>query len=225
MDKKQVIKFLFFVFFLFFVIYIFRYSTYSELVNYQNVKSFVNSFGILSYFSFIIIYALLTLVSIPGLILTFVGAVLFGTFLGTLLNLLGATLGACLSFYVARFLGRSFVESLMIGKLKKFYEKVHENAFMGILFVRLIPIFPFIGVNFGAGLCKIKFKDYAIASFIGMIPGTFVYTYFFATLGEKAFSEGIKLADLFTPELITPIILFILLIIIPLIYKMRKNEI
>ncbi len=94
LDKPALIKFIIFLVLIAAVVYIFRYSPLSSRLTVENIKNFVESFGFFSFLAFVFVYALGTVVSIPGVIITFIGAVLFGTFLGMLLNVVGATIGA-----------------------------------------------------------------------------------------------------------------------------------
>ena len=103
------IKFVVLIILLASLIYFFRFSDYSKEVSINNIKSFIDSFGSLSFLAFVIFYAIGVALSIPGIIFTFIGGVLFGTLLGTILTTIGATIGAGLAFYVSRFLGRNFV--------------------------------------------------------------------------------------------------------------------
>ena len=140
---------------------------------------------------FIGIYALACGVAFPGTIITLLGGVLYGVGFGTFLNLVGASLGASLAFLLSRTLGRDFV-SLFLGKgrLAAFDEKVAQNGFRVILTLRLVPLFPFTGINFGAGLSKVTYRDYLGATIVGMIPATFVYTYFADSLYHGASGTG-----------------------------------
>jgi len=218
------IKFVVLIILLASLIYFFRFSDYSKEVSINNIKSFIDSFGSLSFLAFVIFYAIGVALSIPGIIFTFIGGVLFGTLLGTILTTIGATIGAGLAFYVSRFLGRNFVESIIKGNIKKIDNYIHNKGFKGILFVRIVPLFPYVVVNFGAGLCNIKFKDYIIATFIGVIPGAFIYTYLFSTFGEKALSGDFSLRELLTLDFLLPISLLSILLLSPFIYKRFKKK-
>lgn len=128
---------------------------------------------------YILIYGVGCVLALPGSLLTLAGGAIFGTFLGTLYNIAASNLGASLAFFMARFLGRDFVAGLLKGgKLASFDDKVGESGFKVIFRLRLIPIVPFNGLNFGAGFSKIKYRDYLAGSVLGMLPGTFIYTYF-----------------------------------------------
>ena len=126
------------------------------------VMGLVESFGVFGPIMYMLLYALLTMVLFPGVILTFVGAVLFGTIMGTAYTVIGATIGAVGGFFVAKLLGRSFVEQIIKGNVKKWDKKLERNGFKTMLLLRLIPLVPFNVLNFAPGLTRIKFK----ASFI-----------------------------------------------------------
>ncbi|MGL4465542.1 MAG: TVP38/TMEM64 family protein [Planctomycetia bacterium] len=141
---------------------------------------------------FVGFYAVGAVLMVPGTLLSFAGAVLFGAYEGTLWTWIGAVIGATLSFFVARRLGRSFVDRLLAGRFDAFDRKLRENGFVGLLVIRLLPIFPFAGVNFGSGLTSIRFKDYILATAVGILPGVFVYQVLFAKFGRKILVEGPK---------------------------------
>lgn len=173
---------------------------------------------------FISIYAIGTLISVPGTVLTFAGAVLYGPWLGTIVNVIGATIGASLAFFAASYLGRDFIERLMQGKLESFQKRTEKDGFKAILLLRLVPLFPFVGINYAAGLTRIHFKDYFLATLIGIIPGGFVYTYLFATLGDKILTSGFHIKDLMVPEVLIALGLFAALIAISTIYRRRVKD-
>lgn len=182
-----------------------------------NIKQFILSFGVLAPIIFAALYAARAVILvIPVGVMSLAGGLAFGKWWGTLLILLGATLGSCLSFLMARYFGRGFIEPLAWlhkGRIKQFDEKAAENGFKLILFVRLVPLFQYDAVNFGAGLSKIRLKDFAVASFIGMAPGGFIS----ALLGSS-------LEDIVSVQFFVALGAFILLVSLPLIYRrIRKS--
>ncbi|MDP6294124.1 MAG: TVP38/TMEM64 family protein [Candidatus Woesearchaeota archaeon] len=223
MHKKEMVKFGLLILLIAAAVYIFRFTSLADQLSYTSVKAFVERFGVWSWAIFIIIYAALVTVFVPGTVMSFAGAILFGPWLGTLLNVAGATSGAVVGFFISRLLGRKFVQTLIEGKMDKFEKMVHENAFKGVLFVRIVPLFPYVAINYTSGLLKMHFKDYFFGSLIGMIPGSFAYTFLFASLGEQALTEGITLQSLLTPSILIPIGVFALLIAIPIILKKRAK--
>jgi uncharacterized membrane protein YdjX (TVP38/TMEM64 family) len=134
---------------------------------------------------FVLIYAAACVVALPGWILTLAGGAVFGLLWGTVLNVVASNLGASLAFFTARFLGRDFVKDLMKkGKLAEFDEQINRSGFKTIFRLRLIPLVPFNGLNFGSGLSSVRYRDYFLGSLLGMFPGTFIYTYFASALLE-----------------------------------------
>ncbi|NIA31309.1 MAG: TVP38/TMEM64 family protein [Actinobacteria bacterium] len=153
---------------------------------------------------------------IPVGVMSLAGGLAYGKWSGTLFILIGATLGSCLSFLIARYFGRRFIEQfewLHKGKLKSFDEGSEKHGLKAILFVRLIPLFQYDAVNFGAGLSKMKFRDFALGSFIGMMPGGFIN----AMLGSS-------LENVISVQFFVALGLFLLLMFIPAIYKAIKKR-
>jgi uncharacterized membrane protein YdjX (TVP38/TMEM64 family) len=181
------------------------------------IKEFILGFGSLAPIMFITIYAARAVVLVvPVGVMSLAGGLAFGKWWGTLLILVGATLGSCLSFAVARYFGRGFIESLEWlhrGRIKQFDDKAAENGFKLILFVRLVPLFQYDAVNFGGGLSKIRLRDFALASFIGMAPGGFIN----ALLGSS-------LENIISVQFFAALGAFIMLAFIPLIYRRIKKS-
>jgi uncharacterized membrane protein YdjX (TVP38/TMEM64 family) len=200
------------------VVAIFRFTPLdADQFTPTRVKEFILGFGALAPIIFIAVYAARAVILvIPVGVMSLAGGLAFGKWWGTLLILLGATLGSCLSFMVARYFGRGSIESLEWlhkGRIKQFDDKAAENGFKLILFVRLVPLFQYDAVNFGGGLSKIRLRDFALASFIGMIPGGFIN----ALLGSS-------LEDIFSLQFFAALGAFILLAFIPLIYRRFKRS-
>ncbi len=127
---------------------------------------------------FVVIYAVATALAIPGTILTLAGGALFGVGWGTLLNWIAANLGANLAFGEARALGRDGLKRLL-GDRADFLERAsRDHGFQALLTLRLIPLVPFNALNFGSGLTGISWPGYALATAVGILPGTAVYTFF-----------------------------------------------
>ena len=113
---------------------------------------------------------------------------LFKLLVGTITVSIGSTLGACAAFLVGRTVGRGWISS-KIAANKKFAaidSAVGQQGFKIVLLVRLSPIFPFNLLNYAFGLTRVSFAKYALASWIGMLPGTVMYVYFGAGLRNLA---------------------------------------
>lgn len=136
---------------------------------------------------FVALYAGATALAVPGTILTLAGGALFGFYWGTLFNLLAANIGANAAFLVARTLGRDGVRKLMgddSSALARLDGIVERHGFQGLLTLRLIPLIPFNALNFGSGLMSLNWRTYALATVIGIVPGTAIYTFFANALLE-----------------------------------------
>lgn len=153
-----------------------------HLTDLASVRAFILSFGILAPLIYIIMFTLVPLTLFPDAILAISAGTLFGVFWGSVYTMIGAVCGASLSFFIARYLGRDWVLKLVRHKGQWFEEGVERQGFLIILVLRLVPLIPFDIISYGAGLSKIKFKDFLAGSIIGIIPGVVIYV----NLGDKA---------------------------------------
>ena len=135
------------------------------------------------------IYAVGTVFFLPGSLMTLLGGALFGPFWGTFYNLSGATVGAMLSFLVARYLASDWVSQKAGGKLKQIINGVEHEGWRFVAFTRLVPLFPFNLLNYALGLTRIPFGQYSLATYICMLPGAIAYTYL-GYAGKEAISGG-----------------------------------
>ena len=138
---------------------------------------------------FMLIYIIGTVFFLPGAVLTLAGGALFGPVFGTFYNLTAATIGAMISFIVARYLAHDWVEKKTGGRMKQLKQGVEGEGWKFVAFVRLVPLFPFNVLNYALGLTKIKFSHYSIATYIFMLPGAIAYTYL-GYAGREAIAGG-----------------------------------
>jgi len=172
-------KLLFLISFLLLIIVLYLFSParhYLSTEGFSQLQSWIQDQGIFAPLIFGLIYIIATILSLPGSVLTMSGGLLFGVYLGTAISLISATIGATGAFIVARYFGRDFVERILKGKLAKLDVKIQENGFYTVLYLRLVPLFPFNILNYSLGLTKVSLRDYFLGSLIGMAPGCFVYT-------------------------------------------------
>ncbi len=151
----------------------------------------VDNLGPLGPFAFIAGYAAATLAFVPGSVLTLAGGAIFCLLNGSIYALTGATLGATLSFLLARYAAREAVERRLEGnpRFQAIDHAVGQRGLKIVLLLRLSPIFPFNLLNYALGLTKIPLKSYLFAS-IGMLPGTVLYTYSGLIIGDVARLAG-----------------------------------
>jgi uncharacterized membrane protein YdjX (TVP38/TMEM64 family) len=122
---------------------------------------------------------------IPGTPLTILAGVIFGTFWGTIISLVGNLMGACGAFMIARYLFKDFVQKKVLMRypsLDKYEDRLFKKGFTTVLVLRLLPIFPFNFLNFALAVTEVKFKDFFLGSFFGMIPGTIIFVHFGETI-------------------------------------------
>jgi uncharacterized membrane protein YdjX (TVP38/TMEM64 family) len=181
----------------------------------ENFIDHVTRYPILSAAGFIAIYILSVAISLPiATLLTLLGGFLFGRWLGTLLIVISATIGATILFLAARrAIGNSLREKA--GPLyKKIEPNMRHNAIGYLLFMRLVPLFPFFMVNIVPALFNIRLFPYIVTTFVGIIPGTFVY----ANVGRELGTIE-TLTDLASVETLIAFSLLGVFALIPTIYK------
>lgn len=184
------------------------------------MRDYIQGFGRLAAVVYVIAYALNTVSIIPPIApLSLSAGLAFGSVWGAIYLMLAAMIGTSLTFTISRFFGRSLIDRFLKGKFRNLDEKLEKNGFMTILFFRVIPLVPYEVLNYAGGLSKIKFKDYFLATFLGLIPGVVIAAFFGGSLGEV---KGIR--DLVTPKFLVSVGLMALIIAVPVIYQTLKKK-
>lgn len=151
----------------------------------------LDAFGVWAALAFMVIYAVATVLFLPGSVFALAGGALFGPVLGTVYNLGGATIGATTAFLVARYLASDWVAEKSGPRLKQLLSGVEDEGWRFVAFVRLVPLFPFNLLNYALGLTRIGPVPYVLATAVCMIPGAIAYTYLgYAGREAIAGSEG-----------------------------------
>ena len=136
----------------------------------QLLKQWLNNVGVLkAALIYIVIYTVRPLVLFPATLLTVVSGLIFGPWLGTLFTVIGENCSANFGFTLSRWFGRKTVETHLSSKVSIWDEKLRNNGISTVLTMRLLML-PFDAVNFGCGLTAIRQRDYAIGTFIGILP-------------------------------------------------------
>jgi len=170
---------------------------------------------------FILLY-ILGVQALPATPFIAAGAFLFGKFLGSACNIVGATAGASLSFFLGRYLLRDFARDLLTGKLEKLDRKVGKHGFPVIFYLRIFW-FPFIFLNYGAGATRIRFRDYFWGTFLGTTPAIVISTLFFGGIREILASYRTP-SDLLTFDILFPAALLGISFSLPSILKRIRGE-
>lgn len=192
--------------------------------NREALIAFRDSNFLLTVLGFILCYVLIVTFSLPGaLIATLTGGFLFGTFFGAAVNVTAATIGATLIFSAARMgLGdklkaRMDASDGMVAKIKK---GLDENQWSMLFFIRLVPAVPFFVANLIPAFLDVPLRRFVISTFLGIIPGSLVYTSVGAGLGEVfARGETPNFGIIFEPHILLPILGLCVLSVLPVIIK------
>lgn len=181
----------------------------------EMVRDWIWRFGALAPFVYILLYAAAAVSAVPPVIaaLSLTSGLAFGPWIGFAALLTGAMLGCSAAFALSRSFGRRFVEKLLKGKFKALDEKLGSRGFPTVLFFRVVPLVPFEVLNYASGLSRIKYRDYALASVIGFIPGSAVAAGF-----------GDALTEPLSRRFWITLAVFALLMAVPILYaKFRRR--
>ncbi|WP_245615501.1 TVP38/TMEM64 family protein [Afifella pfennigii] len=165
---------------------------------------------------YVLTYVALVAVSFPGAsIVTIAGGLMFGWIVGGTLSVIGATIGACIIFLIARTSIGEALERRAGPRLKRLADGFREDAFHYLLFLRLAPIFPFWVINLAPALFGMRLGPYALATLVGILPGTFAYSYFGEGLGTAFDAEGPTVS----PQLLIGFAVLALAALLPIVLK------
>ena len=170
---------------------------YLSSLDIDSLKQYILSYGALApIISFILMIVQSVAAPLPAFLITFANAALFGWVWGAVLSWSSAMAGAALCFFIAKFLGRDVVERLTskyaIDSIDEFFDKYGKYT---ILVCRLLPFISFDIVSYAAGLTSMKFLPFFVATGIGQLPATIVYSYVGGMLtgGAKLFVTGLMI--------------------------------
>jgi uncharacterized membrane protein YdjX (TVP38/TMEM64 family) len=202
-------------------IYVVRFTPVKDFLTAEALSRFLEAAGIWAPLVYILIYIVGICLFLPGTLLTALGAAIFGPYWGFLYVWLGALVGASVAFWIGRTLGREFAASLIGDKLRTYDEAIERNGFATVLYLRLI-YFPFTPMNFGMGLTKVRFLDYFFGTGLGILVGTFIFTFFIGTVKEIWASGAWE--QLLSLKVFFSLALFIFSFFIPTVIKKWKKE-
>ena len=160
-----------------------RYTPVRDYLDVKSLGEILDRAGLWAPLVFIVIYAAGVCLFVPGTLLTAIGGAIFGPYWGFVFVWIAAMFGATGAFFIGRTLGREFATSLIGDRLKKYDDAIARNGFATVLYLRLV-YFPFTPLNFGMGLTAVRFRDYFWGTGLGILVGTFIFTFFIGTLKE-----------------------------------------
>lgn len=191
----------------------------------EALVGWVERAGPLAWLAFVAVYALVVAFSIPGgLVLTVTGGFLFGPVAGGVLAVLGATAGATALFLAARY---AFADALRVRAgpaIRRMEAGFNDNAMSYLLFLRLVPLFPFWLVNLVPAFLGVKLSTYIFATAIGIVPATAVFALVGDGLGAVLDAGGdLDAGVIFQPRFFGPILGLAVLALVPVLYKWLRR--
>lgn len=219
--KRAFIKVIILIAFMVAAISVIRFTPVRSYLTAESLGRFLESAGPWAPILYILFYAAGVCLFVPGTLLTGIGAAIFGAYWGFLYVWIGAMIGASSAFFVGRSLGREFAAGLIGNRLRKYDDAIARNGFAAVLYLRLV-YFPFTPMNFGMGLTKVRFWDYFFGTGLGIIVGTFIFTFFIGTIKE-VWATG-KWEELASFKVYSSLILFVFSFFIPKVVRKLRGE-
>lgn len=179
----------------------------------NGLRRWILSFGFWAPAIYMLIYTIRPLVFFPASVLSIAGGLAFGAWQGTFYTIIGATLGAMLSFIIAKSVGKSLVRKEWTGNAGKIQSQMEQNGFLYVLLFRFIPVINFDLISYAAAFAKVHFGSFALATLIGIIPGTFAYNF----LGSSFISGNPRI-------IILAVLVFAVLTAVPILIRNKWNK-
>ncbi len=217
LSKKTIIKYI--VFALVITLFIYFHTQFTHLFSLSNLQAnrshwteIYHQHAILFIVAAILVYIIVTALALPLAVVLSLGfGSFFGLWIGLFITSIGSTLGSSLSFLLSRFLFQDFIKTKFKSKFQLINEQFQKNGASYLFTLRLVPVFPFFMVNLVMGLTAIRLSTFFLVSWIGMLPGSFVYV-----LAGSKLANIHSVGDIFSLDIILS---FSLLGILPYIIK------
>jgi uncharacterized membrane protein YdjX (TVP38/TMEM64 family) len=210
-----------------FALHLERFLTIGALRDNRAIlQDLVTAYGVGACLAFVAGYVVVVALSLPGAtIMTLAAGYLFGVLWGAALSAAGATIGAALLFLVTRLALGDLLRRRAGPFLARMSDGFRRDAFHYLLFLRLVPAFPFWAVNLAPALLGMRFAPFVAATALGIIPGSAVYAAFGAGLG-RIFDAGedVTLSGVFSPPLLAGVIGMGLLSLLPVVVKRVREH-
>ena len=192
----------------------------------EDMLSLVAEYAVIAELAYAVIYAVAIAFSIPGgAMMTIIGGFLFGPLRTTLYVVFAATLGATALFVVARGAVGDRLRSRAGPWMAKMEAGFQDNAMSYLLVLRLVPLFPFFVVNLVPAFLGVSVRTYVLATFFGIIPGTFVFALAGSGLGSALeASADFSVAAVLTPDIIAALVGLAGLALVPVLYKKFRGR-
>jgi uncharacterized membrane protein YdjX (TVP38/TMEM64 family) len=192
---KKIILFILLVLFVIFQGY--QFGLVSLLTDIESLRAYLESLGWWGYVLFILLSVLVAVFLLPGQFLAIVGGLAYGGFVGGCLTIIGASLGASISFIIGKYVAREYILQRFgtDPTFQKIEKGVQENGISFLIFTRLVPVFPFAIQSYAYAMTPMSIRKFSIISFLTMMPASFIYAFMASEIASKGIS-GTLLVEL-----------------------------
>ncbi len=203
-----------------------HYFSFEQLrLHHEDLETYINLYPVTSFALYMGVYIALVGLSIPGAtFMTLTGGFLFGQMVGTGLVVISATIGATLLFISAKLASEGFLSRKAGPWFEKMKRGFQEDAFSYLLTLRLIPIFPFVAINLVAALFQIPLWTFVVTTFVGIIPGSFVYVSIGNAFKDLILTPNLTPTIVLEPKFMIALVGLGILSLLPVLYKRLHNR-
>ncbi|MGH1846693.1 TVP38/TMEM64 family protein [Enterococcus gilvus] len=205
---KKIILFILLVLFVTFLGY--QFGLVSLLTDIESLRAYLESLGWWGYVLFILLSVLVAVFLLPGQFLAIVGGLAYGGFVGGCLTIIGASLGASISFIIGKYVAREYILQRFgtDPTFQKIEKGVQENGIAFLIFTRLVPVFPFAIQSYAYAMTPMSIRKFSIISFLTMIPASFIYAFMASEIASKGIS-GTLLVELSTAGILLALLAYL----------------
>ncbi len=204
----------------------FDFLSFDSLKKYHLIlQQYLNNHPVVFPIIFMLVYIIAAALSIPGAVfLTMLSGFLFNQPMATIYVVISATIGACIIFLSAKTALGDILKKKAGKLLRKISAGFSKNAANYMLFLRLVPLFPFWLVNIAPAFFNVGFFTYFWTTLVGIIPGSFVFAQAGTGLSSLLKQEEVTISSFFTIEIKIALIALGIFALIPVIYKKIKEK-
>lgn len=173
----------------------YQFGLIDLLTNISALRAYLENLGWRGYVIFILLSVIVALFLLPGQVLAIVGGLAYGGLIGGALTVIGASLGATLSFIIGKYVARGYIIQRFGNDptFQKIEKGVRENGLSFLIFTRLVPIFPFAIQSYAYAMTPMSVKKFSLISFLTMMPASFIYAFMASEIVAKGVSMSLLL--------------------------------
>lgn len=185
---KKIIIFILLLLLVIFMAY--QFGLVDFLTDISGLRAYLEGLGWWGYVIFILLSVVVAVFLLPGQFLAIVGGLAYGGFIGGLLTIIGASLGASISFIIGKYVAREYILTRFGSDptFQKIERGVKENGISFLVFTRLVPVFPFAIQSYAYAMTPMSVKKFSLISFLTMMPASFIYAFMASEIASKGVS-------------------------------------